>query len=124
MSGALLKRFVAAVVGLAGAVVVGRTVVRVVAVDGVREAVVAVAGLLVVLDLAAAVEVGFLSVADPITLARRSTVEVVFVGAREDGVPARDMRFAALEMPFFSSPELATLEDFSSAELLIEARDR
>ena len=123
-SGAVLKRFVAVLVGLAGAVVVGRTAVRVVAVVGVRDAVVAVLGLLAVLVLAAVVEVGFLSAAEPITLARRSAVEVAFVGAREEGVPARDMRFAALEIPFFSSPELATLEDFSSAELLIEARDR
>jgi hypothetical protein len=120
----VLKRFVVVVVGLAGAVVVGRTAVRVVAVVGVRDAAVAVVVLLVVLVLAAIVEAGFLSAVDPITLARRSVADVVFVGAREEGVPARDMRFAALEMPFFSSPELATLEDFSSAELLIEARDR
>jgi len=44
------------------------------------------------------------------------------VGARADGGPARDMRFAAPEMPFFSSPELASLP-FSSAELLTDARD-
>lgn len=123
-SGAVLKRFVAVVVGLAGAVVDGRTAVRVVAVVEVRDAVVAVLGLLVVLVLAAVLEAGFLSAVEPITLARRFAVEVVFVGAREEGVPARDIRFAALEMPFFSSPELATLEDFSSAELLIDARDR
>jgi hypothetical protein len=107
--------------GLAAAVADGRTVVRVVVVDVGRVAVVEgfeeVVVLLVVVD-----DVGFLSALDPITLVLRSAV--VLVGARLEGVPASDMRFAALEMPFFSSPELATLEDFSSAELLIETRDR
>lgn len=102
---------------------VGRVVVREVAV--VVGARVVVVGRVVVL-VRVAVVVGFLSAADPTTLVRRSAVEdVVFVaGARLDGVPARDMRLAAPEMPLFSSPELATLEDFSSAELLMDARDR
>jgi hypothetical protein len=111
-------------VGLVVDVEVGRVVVREVAVV-VGALVVVVAGRVVVL-VRVAVVVGFLSAADPTTLVRRSAVEdVVFVvGARLEGVPARDMRLAAPEMPLFSSPELATLEDFSSAELLIDARDR
>lgn len=105
---------------------VGRVAVREVAVVvGVR-VVVFVGRVVVVVVVRVAVVAGFLSAADPTTLVRRSAVEdVIFVaGARLDGVPARDMRLAALEIPLFSSPELATLEDFSSAELLIDARDR
>ena len=45
-------------------------------------------------------------------------------GARVVGVPTRDIRFAVPEMPRFSSEELTAPRDFSSAELLIEARDR
>lgn len=65
-------------------------------------------------------------VAEPATLDRRSAVEVVVVfnGARVEVVPAMDMRFAVPEIPArFSSPELAN-DRFSSAELLIDARDR
>jgi hypothetical protein len=76
--------------------------------------------------LVRAVVLGFLSVVDPITLLLRSTPEVAgLAGVLVDGVPARDMRFAALLIPFFSSPELGTpFTDFSSAELLIDALDR
>lgn len=120
----MLSRLVEVADGLAAAVVDGRTVVREVAVLGVRDAVVeAVDGLpVVVVRPAVVVEAGFLSAVDPMTLARRSVV--VFAGARAEGVPARLIRFAAPEILFFSSPELATLDAFSSAELLIEARDR
>lgn len=127
----MLGRLVAVVVGLTAELEVGRTEVRavVVVVAGARVAVDDVVGLevVVVLALLAVVDESvFLSVADPITLARRSEVAVedFVVGAREEGVPASDMRLAELEMLFFSSPELATFDDFSSAELLIEARDR
>lgn len=79
---------------------------------------------LVVVDRADAevvreVVVVFLSVTDPATLDRRSAEETAgLVGVLEDGVPASDMRLAALEMLFLSSPELRTpLELFSSAEL-------
>lgn len=124
----MLSRFLASVAvadGLTEAVVEGRTLVRA-AVEVVRAAGVAEVAVLeaVLVLLAVVVDAGFLSAADPMTLVRRSAVDEVFVGARVDGVPASDMRFAALEMPFFSSPELATFEDFSSAELLIEGRER
>lgn len=46
------------------------------------------------------------------------------LGARVVGVPTRDIRFAVPEIPLFSSEELTAPRDFSSAELLIEARDR
>lgn len=59
------------------------------------------------------------------TLALRSAVDEVvdFSGVRVEAVPAIDMRFAVLEIPFFSSPELG-IDRFSSAELLIDARER
>lgn len=111
----------------------GRVVVR----AGVVEEVVRVAGVVVdeltllaglVVDVAvrdAEVDVGvFLSELDPATLDLRSNVEEVFVGARVEVVPAMDMRFAVPEIPRFSSPEPATGRDFSSAELLIDARER
>lgn len=66
----------------------------------------------------------------PATLDLRSKVEGVvvvegLVGARAEGVPASDMRLTVPEMPRFSSLELATERDFSSAELpLTEARER
>lgn len=62
----------------------------------------------------------------PATLERRSRVEVVdFAGALVLGVlPARDMRLAEPVSPLFSSPELATERDFSSAELLTDGRER
>lgn len=86
-------------------------------------------GLLAVVEVVArevAVEGVFRSADEPRTLDLRSAVEVVdevFNGARVLVVPATDMRLAVLEMPRFSSPELAT-ERFSSAELLIDARER
>lgn len=88
-----------------------------------------VAGLAVVVEdsVLGRVVVVFLSpvAEDPVTLDLRSKVEVVgFVGALVDGVPARDMRLAVPEMPFFSSLELATDRPFSSAELLTDARER
>lgn len=109
----------------------GRVAVRVAVVD---EGVVRVAevadvsfptGLLVEVAVRVVEAAGFLSRAEPATLDLRSRVEeeAVFRGGRVDAVPAIDMRFAVLEMPLFSSPELAT-ERFSSAELLTEARER
>lgn len=73
----------------------------------------------VVVEVVRDAVVVFLSVADPTTLDLRSADEVAgLVGVLDEGVPARDMRFAALEMLFLSSPELRTpLELFSSAEL-------
>lgn len=68
----------------------------------------------------------FRSAVEPRTLDLRSAVdavEAVFRGARVLVVPATDMRLAVPETPRFSSPELAT-ERFSSAELLIDARER
>lgn len=76
----------------------------------VREAVVLVAG--------------FFSRLEPATLDLRSRVEEVFNGARVEAVPAIDMRLAVLEIPRFSSPELAIDRGFSSAELLMEGLDR
>ena len=113
-----------------GRVVVGR-VVEVVEVDevgralGVVEEVSFPTGRLVEVAVRdVAVEVGFLSKAEPATLDLRSRVEVDFKGARVDAVPAIDIRLAVVEIPRFSSPELAIDRGFSSAELLTEARDR
>lgn len=65
----------------------------------------------------------FRSAVVPATLDLRSKVDVVgLVGARVEGVPASDMRLAVPEIPFFSSLELK--RDFSSAELLTDARER
>lgn len=71
---------------------------------------------------------GFFSAApEPATLDRRSRVDVVdFAGALVDVLevlPASDIRLADPEIPLFSSPELRTDLDFSSAELLTEVRD-
>lgn len=77
---------------------------------GVRDAVVLVAG--------------FFSKLEPATLDLRSSVDDVFNGARVVVVPAIDMRLAVLEIPRFSSPELAIDWGFSSAELLTDGRDR
>lgn len=112
---------------------VGLVVVRVVAEEEVvgREVEVVVAGLVrgrtVEAVLGRVVDVLFSAVVEPAMLERRSRVEVVdLTGALVADVPTSDMRLAAvLEMPRFSSPELATDRwDFSSAELLTEARDR
>lgn len=126
----LLRASVAAP-GFAALMEVGREVGRVVDVRVVEVEVVAgfVAGLAVVVEdsVLGRVVVVFLSpvAEDPVTLDLRSKVEVVgFVGALVDGVPARDMRLAVPEMPFFSSLELATDRPFSSAELLTDARER
>lgn len=71
------------------------------------------------------VVVGFLSAAvEPATLDLRSRVVVGLVGALVEELPISDIRFAVPEIPLFSSPELATDRDFSSAELLTDARDR
>jgi hypothetical protein len=83
-------------------------------------AVVVVAGLVAVRVVV--VVVGRAVVREPVvdaTLDRRSKVEVVdFVGALVLAVlPASDMRLADPVIPRFSSPELATERDFSSAEL-------
>jgi len=109
---------------------VGRVAVRVAVVDdGVVRVVDEVAdvsfptGLLVEVAVRVVEVAGFLSKVEPATLDLRSRVEEVFNGVRVDVVPAIDMRLAVLEIPLFSSPELAT-ERFSSAELLTEARDR
>ena len=126
----LLRASVAAP-GFAALMEVGREVGRVVDVRVVEVEVVAgfVAGLAVVVEdsVLGRVVVVFFSpvVEEPATLDLRSKVEVVgFVGALVDGVPARDMRLAVPEMPFFSSLELATDRPFSSAELLTDARER
>lgn len=109
------------VAGFAAPVDGGRVVVRVLEVAVGR--VVDVGDLAVVLGRA--VVAGFFSPGAPITLDLRSAVEEAgLVGARVDGVPARDMRLAELDTLFFSSPELATDLVFSSAELLIEALER
>lgn len=127
----VLSRFRASVaaLGFAALVEVGRVVGRVVV--EVRDTVVGgVAGFvagLAVEDTVLGRVVGFFSAVTeaPATLDLRSTVEVAgFVGARVEGVPARDMRLAVPEMPFFSSLELATERGFSSAELLTDARER
>jgi hypothetical protein len=79
----------------------------------------------VVVGVREAVVADFLSAVGPATLDRRSIEEEVGLrGARVDVVPAMDMRFAELEIPRFSSPELATDRGFSSAELLTDIRDR
>lgn len=126
----LLRASVAAP-GFAALMEVGREVGRVVDVRVVEVEVVAgfVAGLAVVVEdsVLGRVVVVFLSpvAEEPVTLDLRSKVDVVgFVGALVDGVPARDMRLAVPEMPFFSSLELATDRPFSSAELLTDARER
>ena len=112
---------------------VGLVVVRAVAEEEVvgREVDVLVAGLVSGLTVEAVlgreVEVLFSAVVEPAMLERRSRAEVVgFTGALVAGVPTSDILLAAvLEIPRFSSPELATDRwDFSSAELLTEARDR
>lgn len=66
----------------------------------------------------------FFSRGAPAMLDRRSRVEEVFNGGRVEEVPTIDIRLAEPEMPRFSSPELAIDRVFSSAELLIEGRDR
>ncbi len=105
----VLSRFVAVVVA-AGLV-------------AVRVAVVEVVGrVVVVADLVAGLVEESVEVREPVvdaTLDRRSKVEVVdFAGALVLVVlPASDMRLADPEIPRFSSPELATERDFSSAEL-------
>lgn len=106
-------------------VVGGRVVGRVVVVD-VRGAVAGfVAGRAVVEGTVLGRDAAGLAEA-PVTLDLRSNVEVVgLVGARVEGVPASDIRLAVPEIPRFSSLELATDRDFSSAELpLTEARAR
>lgn len=111
-------------------VVAGLAVVRAAVLDAVvLEEAVDVAGLVtgllegtvLVRDVA-----GFRSAAaEPATLDLRSRVDVVgFVGVLVEELPISDIRFAVPEIPLFSSPELATDLDFSSAELLTEARDR
>lgn len=127
---AVLSRFEAVAVGrVAVAVAVGRVAVRaavVVVLLDVRE----------VLDKPVGFGAGLvdeavpgraavvLDAVVPAMLERRSKVEVVvFTGALEEGVPAKDMRLAEPEIPLLSSPELATDFAFSSA-LLIEGRDR
>lgn len=128
----MLNLLEAVVAGLV-TVDVGLVVVRVVAEEEVvgREVEVVVAGLVrgrtVEAVLGRVVDVLFSAVVEPAMLERRSRVEVVdLTGALVAEVPTSDMRLAAvLEMPRFSSPELATDRwDFSSAELLTEARDR
>lgn len=135
----MLSRFLASVaeevVDLAAAVVVeGRVAVREAeveevgrAVDVVVEEVSLPTGRLVdaaMRDAAVGVPVLFLSAPDPATLDLRSTVEDDFRGARVEVVPAIDIRLAVPEIPRFSSPELAIDRGFSSAELLIEGRER
>jgi hypothetical protein len=94
--------------------VVGRVTVREAVVDAVGRVV--VVGALVV----GLVEETVL-MRDPVVdaiLERRSKVEVGLAGAPLlVVVPARDIRLAVPEIPRFSSPELATDRDFSSAEL-------
>jgi len=108
--GAVLSRFVAVVV------VAGLVAVRVAVVEVVGRVVVVVD-----FDVVGLVEES-VEVREPVvdaTLDRRSRVEVVdFAGALVLGVlPASDMRLADPVIPRFSSPELATERDFSSAEL-------
>lgn len=115
--------------GLVALVEVGRDVGREAVVDVRVAEVEVVAGL--VAGLAVVEEtmllgrdvVVFRSAIEPTTLDLRSKVDVVgFAGARVEGVPASDMRLAVPEIPFFSSLELK--RDFSSAELLTDARER
>lgn len=112
--------------GLVVLVEVGREVGRVAVVDvRVAEVEVAgfVAGLVVEPTKLLGRDVVFRSAVVPATLDLRSKVDVVgLVGARVEGVPASDMRLAVPEIPFFSSLELK--RDFSSAELLTDARER
>lgn len=105
-------------------VVEGRVVVREAVVEGVvRVAGVVVdelgllTGLLAVVAVRDAVVDG--DAFDPTVLDLRSTVDEVFGGARVEVVPAMDIRFAVPEIPRFSSPE-----GLSSAELLIDGRER
>lgn len=112
--------------GLVVLVEVGREVGRVAVVD-VRVAEVEVpgfvAGLVVEPTKLLGRDVVFRSAVVPATLDLRSKVDVVgLVGARVEGVPASDMRLAVPEITFFSSLELK--RDFSSAELLTDARER
>lgn len=120
-------------VRVAEVAVEGRVVVRLALVNGfdlvvdVAAAVSLPTGLLVeVVVREALVPEGaaFFSVAELMTLDRRSPEDVGFKGARVDTTPAIDMRLAVPDMPRFSSPELATDRDFSSAELPTEGRDR
>lgn len=134
----MLSRFLASVaeeaVDLAATVVVeGRAAVREAEVEEVGRVVDVVVevslptGRLVdvaVRDATAGVPVAFLSKFEPATLDLRSTVEDDFKGARVEVGPAIDIRLAVPEIPRFSSPELAIDRGFSSAELLIEGRER
>lgn len=81
-------------------------------------------GLLVEVAVREAATVGFRSAVVLATLDRRSIEGEGLKGARVEVVPAMDMRFAVPEIPRFSSPELATERGFSSAELLMDIRDR
>lgn len=126
----LLEAVVAGLVTVDVGLVVVRVAVAEEEVVG-REVEVVVAGLVkgrtVEAVLGRVVDVLFSAVVEPAMLERRSSVDVVgLTGALVAEVPTSDMRLAAvLEMPRFSSPELATDRwDFSSAELLTEARDR
>lgn len=115
----VLSLFAAVVVVFEAVVNVGRVAVLVAVVEVVlgREVEDVVAGLVGAFVLATLLGRGA-------TLDLRSVVEVSgFVGARVLVVPAIDIRLAVPEMPFFSSPELATGLPFSSAELLTDARD-
>lgn len=81
---------------------------------------------LLVVDVAGddACVAGFFSV-DEIVDLRSVEGAAGFAWGLEDVLPARDIRFAVAEIPFFSSPELAIDLLFSSAELaLAEGRDR
>jgi hypothetical protein len=135
----VLNRFLAGSVAeeeVVGRVVVdvveGRVAVRVAVVDVAGRLAGAVAevrrptGLLVDVAVRDAVVLvaGFFSKVELATLNLRSSVEGVFNGARVEAVPAMDMRLAVLDIPRFSSPELAIDRGFSSAELLTDGRDR
>lgn len=110
---------------------VGRVAVRVAVVEEVGRVVDVVevsfpTGLLaeVVVGVREVVEGAVFLSNEPAMLDRRSTVEDDFNGARVEAVPAIDIRLAVPETPRFSSPELATDRGFSSAELLIDGRER
>lgn len=134
----VLKRFLGSVADeatLRVAVVdeeVGRAAVRVAVVEVVGRVVDVVEEVSLPTGLLAEVAVGVREVAEgavflssePAMLDRRSTVEDDFNGARVEAVPAIDIRLAVPEIPRFSSPELATDRGFSSAELLIDGRER
>jgi hypothetical protein len=124
---AVLSRFDAVVVGrVAVAVGVGRVAVlaAVVVLLDVREVDKPLGFEAGLVDEAVPGRAVVLDALVPAMLERRSKVEVVvFGGALEEGVPAKDMRLAEPEIPLLSSPELATDFAFSSA-LLIEGRDR